>query len=318
MANQVSSPFVVPPPKPSETEKIQKDYYESTMKVKDSSLQMNETMIIDKDKIIFDLEDKVINLVNNLRKLEKENKELNKKVEKYKKKSEDIHDECDREYGELEADVNSYADENEALKEELFKCKFKEKHIEGSRNLNKKSNYDDKCVKIGIENVRLKQDIEMLASCNRERYNQINDLQEEIHKLKGKVEDFRKAGKKPILRENEKLHNCDFCELVFTNKSLFKLHLVKDHEIIANSRINMQRLTLMQNIQKLKMTEQTQEKEHYCKGFCLIDHSRFKYIRSKAEVFSSNLLELNNNFVKYHVPRNKDDHVNETFNKPSL
>ena len=161
MENQVSSPFVVPPPKPSETEKIQKDYYESTMKVKDGFLQMNQLLLIDKDKKIFDLEDKVIDLTNKLKRLDKENKDLSKKVNVI-------------ESTDLEADINSYADENEALKEELFKCKFKEKHTEGSRNLNKKKEYDDRCVKMGIENLRLKQDIDMLASCNRERFAKIN------------------------------------------------------------------------------------------------------------------------------------------------
>ena len=154
MESQIVSPFTVPPPKPTETEKIQKDYFESTMKVKDGFLKMNQLLIIDKDQKILDLENMVIDLSNKLKKIEKENKDLVKKVKKHEKQWETAHDECNKDYRDLEDDVNNYADENESLKQELYQCKFKEKHIEGSRNKNKKKDYDEKCVRLEIENLK--------------------------------------------------------------------------------------------------------------------------------------------------------------------
>ena len=115
------------------------------------------------------------------------------------------------------------------------------------------------------------------------------------------------------------MYNCEFCEQLFTNKSLFKLHLLKDHEILANNRVNDQRLKLMQDIKKLKSTEERQKKKHYCRSICLIDHSRFKYVRSKAEMFSGNLVAINEEYVrKSFASRNEDFTVNATFNNPGL
>ena len=114
MESQIVSPFTVPPPKPTETEKIQKDYFESTTKVKDGFLKMNQLLIIDEDQKILDLENMVIDLSNKLKKIEKENKDLVKKVKKHEKQWETAHDECNKDYRDLEDDVNNYAKENES------------------------------------------------------------------------------------------------------------------------------------------------------------------------------------------------------------
>ena len=52
MEKQVTSPFVISPPNPTESEKVQRDYFESTIKLKDSWIQMNQQTIADQNKTI--------------------------------------------------------------------------------------------------------------------------------------------------------------------------------------------------------------------------------------------------------------------------
>ena len=120
---------------------------------------------------------------------------------------------------------------------------------------------------MGIENLRLKQDIDMLASCNRERFAKIIELEMEISQLKAKAEDSQKDVKKSIITENENIYNCDFCEHVFPNKTLFKLHIVKDHELVLNNKTSDHRSTLLKDIEKPKVTEETCKKQHFCRNY---------------------------------------------------
>ena len=266
MENQVQSPFSVPPPELSKTEKIQRDYYESTLKVKDGFLAMNDNTILNQTMKIQELYQKIYDVETIVEKLKKENKILTHDIKKHEKQYEAEHQDCEKEFRDLEEDFYKYADENEALKEEIFKCKFKEKHIEGSRNLNKKKEYDEKCVKIELENIKLKQDIEMLSSCNIERFDEINILKKEIDDLKTKVKSSQLVQSKTVLKEPEFTLKCDFCEYQFPSKSHLKKHLLKDHEIKAKNKTSQQMSNLLQDINKLQQNERSLLKSTIAKG----------------------------------------------------
>ena len=55
MEKQVTSPFVVPPPNPTESEKVQRDYFESTIKWKESWIQMNQQTLAHQNRTIQEL-----------------------------------------------------------------------------------------------------------------------------------------------------------------------------------------------------------------------------------------------------------------------
>ena len=308
MENQVPSPFSIPPPDPTETEKIQRDYYESSLKIKDGFLEMNDKTILIQNQRIQELLTKNIEMEKIVNKLQRQNKELVNKVKDYEKQIEAEHEECDKQYWDLEDEFNKYAEENETIKQELYKCKFKEKHIEGSRNQNKKRDYDEKCVTLELENLKLKETNEMLASCNRERFEAINNLEQETKKLKSQIEKTEKT----ILKEGVKMCECELCGKQFQSKTTLKLHIVKDHEMKVANKLQNQKMKILNDIEKIRKLDIKEEKQHKCLGFCLINHFRFRYIKSKGQKLFERMLEITVDHTE-----NKSS-LESTFNNPSV
>ena len=114
---------------------------------------------------------------------------------------------------ELEEELNEVYYENDLMKAETFKCKFKEKHELGSRDQNKKVEYDKKYVNIEVANMKLNADMENLKESNKERFDEINRLNKDIDNLKKKLKDD--DGKSFTKDKNDISNKCSFCNEYF-------------------------------------------------------------------------------------------------------
>ena len=168
--NQQVNPFSTPPPEPTLLQQFQKKNYELMENMNNNLIQMKNKMIEDLNKQVFQLN--------------AQNRELSAMVKKLKCGKKENHKSCADDYNRLGGELDQVEGENEALKNELFKCKFKEKHKFGSQDKNKKKDYDKKCVDLEVKNIKLKDDIEMLQSCKVERFHQIQSFEKEILELK--------------------------------------------------------------------------------------------------------------------------------------
>ena len=137
--SQDLSPFIVPPPKLSFHEELLKNNYDLQISNLESQIRLQNDMIKTKDEI----------LISHIKRID----ELTREIQKDSKKKE--HSECVIKINEIVEHLKKSKSENDHMKTELFKCKFKEKHVEGYQDLNKVIEYDRKCVAIQIENLHM-------------------------------------------------------------------------------------------------------------------------------------------------------------------
>ena len=204
--NQQVNPFSTPPPEPTLMQQFQKKNYELME-------NMNNNLIAMKNKTIEDLNKQVFHL-------SAQNFELSALVKKFKSGKKESHKTCDDDYKKLGEELDHIEGENETLKNELFKCKFKEKHKRGSQDKNRKKDYDKKCVELQVQNIKLKEDIEMLSSSNVERFEQIKSLEKEILELKENG-DTRQTPRS-FINDSRLQHKCEFCDNAFISMTVLK------------------------------------------------------------------------------------------------
>ena len=116
------------------------------------------------------------------------------------------------------------------MKNELFVCKFKEKHKEGLQDRNKVKDFDTKCVAIEIENLHLKSEIDSLKNSNEDKIQSIKKLKAEILELESNQSDYLEYKVcenygNPIMVNSKFILDCEFCECSFNNKNDLKKHI---------------------------------------------------------------------------------------------
>ena len=126
--------------------------------------------------------------------------------------------------------------ENEIIKSELFKCKYKKSHCEDSKEFRKAGNCDKKCIAVEIENLHLKSEIHNLKVSNQEKVGAIQKLEREMSdsdssssdSLEYDDEDLEKNSR-PLLGDASLVVKCEFCKYSFGTKYYLKNHIAKDH-----------------------------------------------------------------------------------------
>ena len=119
---------------------------------------------------------------------------------------------------------------------------------------------------------------------------------------------------KTLLKESSITFDCEFCGNVYYKKSAFKTHLLHDHENTMIRHISHLKSNLLAKIEEIRQSEREKQKRHYCKGFCIIDHSRFRYLKSKSQAFMATLNEINERYCNNYEENEKET----TFQNPSL
>ena len=123
------------------------------------------------------------------------------------------------------------------MKNELFVCKFKEKHKEGLQDRNKVKDFDTKCVAIEIENLHLKSEIDGLKKSNEEKLISIKKLEAELLELESNQSDsleFEECEDHIMVKSTTQL-DCEFCEYSLSNKKDLEKHIYeKTSEYIVN------------------------------------------------------------------------------------
>ena len=61
---------------------------------------------------------------------------------------------------------------------------------------------------------------------------------------------------------------------------------------ILMSKLNSQKIRVMESIYKLKQDEAQLKTKSYCKGLCKISHYKFRWIKSKADVYFETFSKL--------------------------
>ena len=187
--------------------------------------------------------------------------------------------------------------ENDFVKNELFLCKFKEKHKEGLQDKNKVKDFDRKCVAIEIENLHLKSEIDSLKNSNEDKIQSIKKLEAEILKLESdqsdslEFEECEYYGNLMFVNSTFQL-DCEFCEYSFNNKNVLKKHITKKHMCTLLTDINKQKSKLLYSLQKLNNEERKSKSIHKCKQPCLIYHERFSITKHKSHQMLEKLMEI--------------------------
>ena len=147
------SPFIVPPPKLTFHEELLKKNYDLQISNLENQIRLQKDMMKSKDEMLLG-QAKRIN-------------ELSIQVQNNSTKKD--HSECIKKINEMIKHLTKSKSENDLIKTELFKCKFKEKHKEGYEDFNKSKDFDRKCVAIEIENLHMKSEIDQLRKLNEEK-----------------------------------------------------------------------------------------------------------------------------------------------------
>ena len=237
-------PFAVPPPQPTLIEKYQKESYDSMVKLNDGWLKM-------KDLAIDALNDQI-------NQLNKQTVDKSTEIANLKMHIKTNHGPLVKRIGDLEKELKEAKEKNELLKNELYKCKFKEKHIEGSQDKIKRKDYDKKCVALEISNLHLMDEIEKLKMSNEEKVKSIRKLEAEIESLEQEFEVMSEsddAEERPPAPDTLISYGCDFFELKFNSKASLKRHIVEEHEVNILSQINSQKSNLFSSLQRLQKKE---------------------------------------------------------------
>ena len=303
---QDMTPFIVPPPKLSFHEELLKNNYDLQISNLESQIRLQNDMIKTKDEI----------LISHIKRID----ELTREVQKDSKKKD--HSECVIKINEIVEHLKKSKSENDHMKTELFKCKFKEKHVEGYRDLNKVIEYDRKCVAIQIENLHMKSEIDHLRKSNDEKIKSIENLEKEISELENKESDLleyedEEICGQPILRESCVLLKCDFCEHSFHNKNMLKKHITYEHERKLLEKINFQKSNLVCSLSKVQWKERKSQNIHKCKQPCLIYHARFSYVKLKSQQILERMLKIRNS-VWMECDVNDEKETDTTFHNPSV
>ena len=207
------------------------------------------------------------------------------------------------------------------MKNELFVCKFKEKHKEGLQDRNKVKDFDTKYVAIDIENLHLKSEIDGLKKSNEEKLKSIKKLEAELLELESNQSDsleFEECEDNIMVKSTAQLE-CEFYEYSLCNKKDLEKHISEKHLSTLLTDINKQKSKLFYSLQKLNNKERKSRSIHKCKQPCLIYHQRFSFTKHKSQQMLEKLMEISYPELEESRRFDEDECItNLTFLNPSV